>query len=383
MNQTVSVIRCADYEISNVQQAVCQLLAPLGGLSWVRPGMRIALKANLVGAYRPQAAATTHPALLCVLTKMLVSRGAQVVIGDSPGGLFHPAALEHIYETTGMRQAESAGASLNLDVSQKIVHFDGASAAKQFCVTAYLMQADAVINVCKLKTHGMMGMTAGAKNLFGIIPGTEKLQHHFRYAQPEAFADMILDLNAWLKPRLTICDAIVSMEGNGPTKGTPKHTGLLLASENPHALDLCCAHLMDLPPQQIPTLQRAVKRALTPAQISGLTLAGEPDALTPQPFVHVADKSSLQFRGHGELAGQITGALAQRVFRTVPALAPALCTGCGHCAAICPAKAITICGGLARIKRRVCIRCFCCQEFCPAGAMQAHKTLVSKALGRL
>ena len=117
--------------------------------------------------------------------------------------------------------------------------------------------ADEIINVCKLKTHGMMGMTCAAKNLFGVVPGTLKPEYHYRHAQPADFAEMILDLDEYVHPRLHICDAVVAMEGNGPSAGDPRAVGAVLAARSPHALDLACAHIIGIRPEDVPTLVAA------------------------------------------------------------------------------------------------------------------------------
>ena len=218
----VSVVPCPSYAPAVCRAALEAALAPLGGLDWVRPGMRIAVKANLVTAMRPEKAATTHPVLLAELTKLLTARGASVVIGDSPSGLYTPAALQAVYRAAGLSLAEEAGAVLNRDCSQAEAVFPEARVAKTFQYTAWLDGADAVIDFCKLKSHGMMGLSAAAKNLFGTIPGTMKPEYHFRYPDPADFARMLVDLAEYWRPRLCLVDAVVAMEGNGPTAGTPR-----------------------------------------------------------------------------------------------------------------------------------------------------------------
>ena len=52
------------------------------------------------------------------------------------------------------------------------------------------------------------------------------------------------------------------------------------------------------------------------------------------------------------------------------------------CAKLCPARAISMKKGKPSIDRRICIHCFCCQEFCPKGAMQVGHTWVMRLLGR-
>ena len=174
MNQTVALTACGSYDEPEVLDALERVCTQAGGLDWVQPGMRVALKLNLVSAMKPETAATVHPSVVCALVRLLQQHGAQVIIGDSPGGLYTPAALNHVYDVTGLRAAQALGAVLNTDVSVTEASFPAAVQARQFTCTAYLQQADAIIDVCKLKTHGMMGMSAAVHNFFGTIPGTMK-----------------------------------------------------------------------------------------------------------------------------------------------------------------------------------------------------------------
>ncbi len=377
----VSVAACAAYTPEVCERALTEVLAPLGGLDWVRPGMRVVIKANLVAAMRPDAAATTHPTLLAALTRLLRQRGASVVIGDSPGNRFTSSVLEHVYRVTGMREAEAAGAELNRNFDQKEASFPEAFVARRFAYTAYLDDADAIISFCKLKSHGMMSLSAATKNLFGAVPGTTKPEYHFRYPDPLDFAGMIVDLNRYFKPRLYLVDAVTAMEGNGPTAGTPRRVGALLAGTDCHRLDRVCARLIGLDPMAVPTLQAARKFGLlddTPDEI-----AGDLDALCVPDFKRIERGRGLQFETllPGRL-GRLFSGVARRALRSEPRLAKKECVGCGLCQTICPAHAIRIVERRAVINKKACIRCFCCQEFCPKGAMRVHRPLPARLLNR-
>lgn len=380
---TVSVTGCLSYEPQAVSEALNAVLIPLGGLDWVREGMTVAIKANLVSAMHPDKAATTHPALLCALITELKSRGARVIVGDSPGGLYNQVYLNRIYSATGMKLVENAGAELNQDYSVKQVHFENAKIAKDFTYTAWLDKADAIINFCKLKTHGMMGMSAAVKNLFGVIPGTMKPEYHYRFPEISRFADMLIDLNHYFKPVLNIVDAVIGMEGNGPTAGTPRQIGAIAASDDPHALDMLCAHLIGIDPISVPTISAAVNRGLVSSDISKINIIGEYNKLCVHDFHLVTGTRSLQFsKESNTIFGKATAAFIQTVMASKPNVNKSECVGCRECEKICPAAAITMIDKRPVIDRSKCIKCFCCQEFCPKGAMKVSRSLIAKLLER-
>lgn len=379
----VSVVRCENYEAESCERALREVLAPFGGLDWVKAGMRIVIKANLVSAMKPETAAATHPALIAALSRELIKRGAQVVVGDSSGGLYTAAAMNHVYSVTGMRAVEASGARLNQDFSQKNADYPQARAAKHFAYTAYLDNADAIISFCKLKSHGMMSLSAATKNFFGAVPGTIKPEYHFRFPDPMDFAAMLIDLNEYFKPRLYLVDGVTAMEGNGPTAGTPRHMGVLLAGTDCHRVDLICAKLIGLEPMAVPTLRAAANFGLIPESADAVEVFGDVDALVAPDFQRIERGRGFQFENvlSGK-AGILFGKLAKKALRSTPVLEKDICVGCGYCARLCPAKAITIVQKKAKIDRKTCIRCFCCQEFCPKGAMKVRRPLPARILNR-
>jgi uncharacterized protein (DUF362 family)/Pyruvate/2-oxoacid:ferredoxin oxidoreductase delta subunit len=375
----VSAVPCRTYNKNEVKEALSSLLDTIGGLDFVTKGMCIVIKANLVTFAKPEAAVTTHPTLICALIELLLERGAgRVIVGDSPGGLYTPAFLNKVYSVCGLNVIEESGGELNRNFGQTEAHFDGAKVAHSFTYTSYLDEADAIVDFCKLKTHGMMGMSAAAKNMFGVIPGTMKPEYHFRYPDPADFARMIVDLDEYFADKIKLCiaDAIVGMEGNGPTAGTPREIGAILASKCPHKLDLVCAKIIGLDPDTIPTLGAARERELIPCSVDDLCVFGDVDALVIPDYNNVAVRHSLLFDNKSKLFGRI----ARSALEAKPTVKGNECKSCEKCKQICPAQAITMKNGKPVIDRKKCIKCFCCQEFCPFGAMKVHRSLIAKIL---
>lgn len=372
----VNIVRCENYEKENVEKALLALIQLTGGLDWVKPNMNIVIKANLVTHMKPEQAATTHPTLLCELVKLLTSRGANVVLGDSPGGLYTPSFVNRVYVATKVNCITKFGGKLNQNFEKELAKFPEAKVLKDFEYTAYLKDADAIINFCKLKSHGMMGMSAATKNLFGTIPGTLKSEYHFRFPNHADFADMLIDLNEYFKPKLCIVDAIIGMEGNGPTKGTPRHIGALLASTNPYKLDLACSRIMGLEKENVTTLEAAYKRNLIPQTYKELSYNQNIDDFVVRDYKNILVHTGILFEDKPKLIKKIIS----KCLKSTPKLDKSICIGCKKCYEICPAKAITFKRNTPHINRKKCISCFCCQEFCPAGAMKVKRPLVAKIL---
>ena len=377
-NYDVAVVRCKTYNVEAVKPALEEALNAVNGLDFVMPGMKIIIKPNLVSFKKPDAAATTHPALLEALVEMLLARGADVTIGDSPGGPHSLPLLNRVYAATGMDRVEKLGAKLNRNMNEKNVDFLEGKVLKNFTYTEYLDEADAIIDFCKLKSHGMLGMSAAVKNLFGTIPGLKKPEVHYKFQNDAEFADMLVDLNEYFKPRLAICDAVVGMEGNGPTAGTPRQIGAIIASKSTYYADVVGAELIGMNIDGLPTLQAAYERGFAPASSKNLRVYGDIRALTVDDF-KAPPVRGLSFMRKGNVLHFISKAALEHK----PTLKKRLCVGCGECARMCPAKAIGMKNKKPHINREKCIRCFCCQEFCPRADMVAHRPLAAKVLNKL
>jgi ferredoxin len=165
------------------------------------------------------------------------------------------------------------------------------------------------------------------------------------------------------------------MEGNGPSNGSPRKLGLIAASRSPHALDMACAHMIGLTPNDVPTLKAAQRRGLLPQSIDELPIAGDLADFA------VSDFKTGAHRDIGVFANRFTTALVKGGFAARP-VAEAGCTGCGECGRLCPVDAIVMQNGRPVIDRSKCIRCFCCQEFCPTGAMKAKRPFLARMLNR-
>lgn len=375
---------CPDY--GQAEGAIRALVEQMGGMGrFVRPGERIVLKANLLRAAPPESAICTHPAVVEAVAKLVKEAGGTPVICDSPGGALHKeAVLRSLYEKTGMAAAAAAaGAELSMDSSTRTVSLPEGKVLRQAEIITPVAEADGVIDLCKMKTHVLMSMTGAVKNLFGVIPGLSKVGYHATHPDHATFADVLLDLTGYVKPRLSLMDGILAMEGDGPgSSGIPRQAGLLLAAANPLALDTAAGAIMNLPRQDNPVLLAAERRGLTPCRMEDVELiGGTVEELRMADYKFPASTKSNLMDFLGPLA-RPAERLCKKALSQTPRIDGAKCVGCGICAKSCPGQAIamTAPGKKARISQKACIHCYCCHELCPQKAVELHQSWLGRLL---
>lgn len=361
----VALKHCPSYDERAVQDAVDALFALCGGMeSIVKPGQRVLVKLNLLMKRTPERATTTHPAVARAIVRAIQRIGATAILADSPGGPFTRGMLSGVYETCGIKAvAEETGCMLNDDFSTTTRFFEEGQAARHLDLLGVLDYVDAVITVGKLKTHGLTTMTGCVKNLYGLVPGTTKVEYHARYQDVALFSNMLLDICACVKPCFAILDAVEGMEGEGPSGGRPRMIGALIGSRNAHAADAVGARLIGLAPEQVTTLEAAMKRSLLP----DYELAG--DDITPMILTDFDIPMKHKRASWVRLVNRLPQALRPR-----PVFTHRLCDGCGTCVRACPAKAIAMDEKhRPQVDVRKCIRCYCCQELCPKTDVEVRR----------
>jgi len=377
----VSVQRCELCGEREMAQALERLLEPLGGMgAFVSPGQSVFLKVNLLMKAEPDRAVTTHPALVRAVVRAVKAAGARdIAIGDSPGGRINASAARALFETSGMSAvAREEGVRVSL-LDDSIVRVPSPHGVlyQSFNVGREAVEADVLIDLPRMKTHGFMMFTGAVKNLFGCIPGLEKAQFHVKVPDREDFAGMLVDLLGACEPELSIMDAVVAMQGDGPSGGTPRRVGALLASSDAVALDVVASSIARFDPMDVYTNAVAHRRGLGPRGADEVTIAGTPwRELVPLTFDHpVRDISAKLPAGLGKWARK--HAASMPFLETSEA-----CTTCRTCEKNCPVSAIRMVKRRPEFDYDTCIRCYCCQELCPERAIGLRTPWFVRALVR-
>ena len=171
----VALIPIATYDQAAVDTAVLQGVDLLGGIArFVQPEERVLLKPNLLSRALPQKAITTHPAVFSAVCRLLRESGyTHLSYGDSPGN--PTTSPDKAAQASGIAEAAKRyGVEMADFFSGSVVPFPDGHTAKSFYLCKGVQDADAMINICKMKTHALERITGAVKNLYGCITGVNK-----------------------------------------------------------------------------------------------------------------------------------------------------------------------------------------------------------------
>ncbi len=245
LTKKVALSKCPDYQRGNLEKSIRNILDHLGGLGQhVSKDDRVLIKPNLLKGSLPGECITTHPAVVEAVVRIVIDHGSRPFIGDSPAF----GELSAVAKATGMADIckryniplQSFNSPVAVKVSDPFVrtlHIDKA-----------VLDADKIINIPKLKTHVQVGFSGAVKNLFGCLSGKKKVLWHFKAGDKEhRFGRMLLEIYNTVSPALHIVDAVIALEGDGPTKGDAKQVGLIAASVDALSLDRVLCDIVGLP----------------------------------------------------------------------------------------------------------------------------------------
>lgn len=372
---TVAIERCDDYQQDKVSAAVRAAVAAAGGLDGViRPGDRVLLKANLLAPVPPEAAVTTHPAIIKAAIALVREAGGEPFVADSPGFLF-VGGENSALEVSGAKQAADELQAESFQFEHVEHPYVATSVAdgewlEQVYAARLALEADVIITLPKLKTHANTMYTGAVKNMFGAVATRTRKKAH-RAGSYERFSAAVVDIYSVLRPGFAIMDAVVGMEGSGPRHGEPKPVGLVLASADAVALDAVATAVAGFKPGEVATTRIAADRGLGTGDLAAILTAGV-----------TISEAATAFRKPGSLKRNLPAflfAAADRMTRVQPFVAESICTQCEQCRDACPVAAIAM-GPYPVIDRERCIECYCCNELCPTGAMELKRSWLAKRL---
>ncbi len=380
MKSQVALVRCNDYEEQRVAEAVARGVGLLGGMqAFLRPEERIVLKPNILVGEAPEKLISPHPLVFKAVARLAKGITPNVSYGDSsavgrPAGNMRRAGYAEVARELGIPLADFEGG--------RQVQFKDSPFLKRLMLANAVLNADGLISISKLKTHGLMRFTGAVKNQFGCVPGMLKAESHITQPNARDFAGMLVCLCLYLRPRLYVMDAVTAMQGNGPRGGSAKQMNALLFSADPVALDATACRMIDLDPAFVPTMGPGQDWGLGTFDPAEIELLGDPlDSFVQKDF----DVVRSPVRAVPSSAGM---GLLRNLVSPRPVIDEARCKSCGTCVTHCPAspKAVDWRDGNQKAPPIYhygrCIRCFCCQELCPEAAVLVTIPLLGRLFGR-
>ena len=364
---TKVLLKTASYDYETLKPLIFEMIDTLGG-DQISSQSRVLIKPNFLLPAKPEFAISTHPNVLKAVVEYVLGKGAQVLISDSPV----MGSFERINKVGGYQQVLE-DLDVELQAFKTSMRVDIGKPFGQIEIARKALEADVVINLPKLKTHTLMLLTLGVKNLFGCIVGLRKPQWHLRSGiDREMFARLLVQIYQAINPSITIVDGILALEGQGPGKGgIPRHLGIIAGGQNAFAVDQVICSLLGVDPDELPTYRAG----------RSLGLVGE--AVYVNGEFSIVDNFVLpdlepMTLGRKPLRGWMRKHLLQR-----PVVDDGRCNRCGECWQYCPAKAISPDTKAIYFDYDSCIRCYCCIEICPHGALRAASTLPGRILRKL
>lgn len=377
----VVVIQLDNYEEENVYKAMLAGMNLLGGIEkFVSKEEKILVKPNFLSAADEDKAIVTHPSVIKGMLRILNENGySNVKFGDSPGhGSCKGAALK-----IGLNPENTYGASLADMSEEKLVKFPEGKTCKEFHYCKEVVEAEAIIGLCKMKTHALERITGAVKNMYGLICGFRKAAGHVKYPNDTVFARALADIHRSTPQRLHIMDGISAMEGNGPAAGNPTPMNVLLFSADPVALDTVFCHLVYLNPLYVPTNSQGMDLGIGTCNAEEIdiilgNLDGEGETITVEALQDTCGNNSFDVpreKPRKTFLKQYSSLMTR--FTRRPSIDKKKCIKCGICVEHCPVvgKAVDFKNGKENppvYDYTKCIRCYCCQEMCPRNAISVR-----------
>lgn len=364
MTMAKVIIRNASYDYKTLKPAFFELFdAVAGGL--VQKGSRVLIKPNFLAPAPPDKAIVTHPLIIKAAAEYVLYHGAHPVISDSPA----TGSFEKILIESGVKSALE-GLDVEFSEFKKSVSIEAGKPFGKIEIAEEALNADLFINLPKLKTHSQMLLTLGVKNLFGCIVGMKKPEWHLRAGtDTEIFARLLVRIYQAVKPSVTIIDGILAMEGQGPGRsGEPREIGIIAGSLDTAALDIALCRMLGIAPEKVLTNKIALEYGIVDEDI-------EIDGAMPEIRDFKFPQTGSGMFGPKRFHSFMRSHLTQR-----PVCNDKMCKLCGECWKYCPAKAINHSKKKIDFNYDKCIRCYCCVEVCPHGALRTEETMPGKMI---
>ncbi|MEA2104111.1 MAG: DUF362 domain-containing protein [Candidatus Cloacimonadota bacterium] len=371
---TVTAKKCFQFDLEKIKSAIRNIFQSQGFSSKLESLDSILLKPNLLGAYDPERSVTSHPIFVAAVIEILKDYNISISIFDNPGG---SSKYKDVIQKTGM---ERVAKKYNVNLLEPVSGIKTFGSDPEYIISNRFLESEAIINLCKMKTHSYTFFTGAIKNTFGVVPGIAKANYHKLAPNPTNFAHYIVDIYNIVRDKIifNLMDGIYGMDGDGPSNGKSKNFGVILGSENAIALDFVATRMMGYNPYKIPITTIAAQS--NSINLDEIIFEGdfEPDFILPDVNIKTSIRTNLILRS---LSAPFKN-IIKKFFWTIPEFSEEKCNQCSQCVNFCPVNALSWQekSSAPVIDAEKCILCLCCVENCPQNAVTIKKSFLSKIL---
>lgn len=331
---------------------------------------RVLIKPNIIGPFPARRHITTQPAVVAAVVKAVEARNpAAIIVGDNPGVRGY-GANEICVKKTGILEV-CDGHYVNLSEEGTSLSIDS-RITRRVTISRSFLDADFYITIPKFKTHMLTIITGAMKNSYGMLVGGQKAAIHRLAMSCETFSEALVDVFQIRRPDLVVMDAIVGMEGKGPSSEDLRDIGKLIVSDNAVECDAVMAGMMGVTPSRVPMLRIAGERGFGTIDLSKLETIGPADPI---------ERFKLPSKMMRGPVGHASWQLLMHLMTSRPVPIEEKCTKCGVCQEHCPVGAIRL-DPYPVVNPEKCISCFCCMELCPQSALDVTQK-VKRYRGRI
>lgn len=319
---------------------------------------KVLLKPNLCIDYPPERGATTHPAVVEAMIRIVRDHGGTVTVGDGPiigvrGKIFRITGMEALCEMYGVKLVNfNNGRGRPLRIDNPLVWEEALIAEEYF-------HADTVVNLALFKSNSAYWLSGALKNMKGLLVAKEKHEAH-RKGVPACVAD----LNRMVRQDLVIMDGLIGMMGDGPAAGEAANARVILGGFDPVAVDSAAATLMRFPVKKIPMIALAERSGVGTSEFHVL---GDPvksfNLNFKKPTVSKNRFLSFLFKYFEKAAFNMIRS------RTRLVIDEKKCTLCRRCQEACPFDAVRYKDKRIHMDMKACDFCLCCMEACGQNAI--------------
>lgn len=295
----------------DIYKALEGLFEKLGGLNkYIKTGQTVILKPNIVadhgmvdGQYK--GGVVTNLKLIKALIKLFLPYASMIKVAE--GSSINRSATTKMFSIYGYDKLEELFpgkvklVDLNTDETVEVpVPYSRRMASRK--VPKTLIEGDVIISLPVMKLHFAAIVSLAIKNLQGTMPPLEKYMTHFF-----GLWQNLVNIHYLVKPKLTIIDGLIAQEDFGPVSGTPKVMNLLIAGENPVAVDATTMRIMGLDPKESPPVLLAYIQGFGPIESEKIKVLGSQIEEIRSPFkmpeINLKSGNNLKIFANGACPG--------------------------------------------------------------------------------